>query len=222
MGLRTMGLRALGLRALGLLLLVALPFWVLVRGGIWLDVSHGWPPWLACLAAAGATTALLTGYASWVGVRVADRFRVRGRVWRAAAAGSAASVVLFSGHSLIVLSELHAKGASELSEYGRLHPSLRLAIGSYRLVDDQVLVTDVARDRAEYTSLGLQAPRRSRHAEQQDGFVHAMDLRTIGRSGIRNALLKMYFAGMGFDTLRHVGTADHLHVSLPSRGRASS
>ena len=30
----------------------------------------------------------------------------------------------------------------------------------------------------------------------------------------RNLLLRGYFATMGFPTLRHVGTGDHLHVSL--------
>jgi hypothetical protein len=42
-----------------------------------------------------------------------------------------------------------------------------------------------------------------------------MDLRTKGRSQARNALTVAYFRIMGFRSLRHVGTADHLHVSLP-------
>jgi hypothetical protein len=47
--------------------------------------------------------------------------------------------------------------------------------------------------------------------------VHAVDLRTIGRAEWKNVLLNWYFRSMGFRTLRHVGTADHLHVSLPTR-----
>lgn len=207
---------------MGLLLLVCLPFWLLVRGGLWLDVGVGWPPWLAFLGAACLTTALLTAYGSFIGLRIADWLGARRRVWRAAAVGAVTSVILFSGHSLIVLPELHAKSPEEQGEYRRLHPALRLAMGSYRLVDDGVLVTDVARDPAEYRSLGVRAPSRSRHAQQEDGFVHAIDLRTIGRSEIRNALLRIYFASMGFDTLRHVGTADHLHVSLPGETMETS
>jgi len=44
-----------------------------------------------------------------------------------------------------------------------------------------------------------------------------LDLRTIGRSERRNRLTAAYFQLMGFRTLRHLGTADHLHVSLPPR-----
>ncbi len=41
-----------------------------------------------------------------------------------------------------------------------------------------------------------------------------MDLRTNDRQEWRNQILELYFNLMGFNTLRHVGTADHLHVSL--------
>jgi len=34
---------------------------------------------------------------------------------------------------------------------------------------------------------------------------------------VRNRLVQAYFWSMGFATLRHVGTADHLHVELPLR-----
>ena len=46
-----------------------------------------------------------------------------------------------------------------------------------------------------------------------------MGLRTIRQGELRNALVADYFRLMGFNTLRHVGTADHLHVSLMSHGR---
>jgi len=53
------------------------------------------------------------------------------------------------------------------------------------------------------------------HYPQPDGYVHAIDLRTAGRGFVRNRLVQAYFWSMGFVTLRHVGTADHLHVELP-------
>jgi hypothetical protein len=40
-------------------------------------------------------------------------------------------------------------------------------------------------------------------------------VRTNGRSKATNLLVELYFILMGFETLRHVGTADHLHVALP-------
>ena len=50
-------------------------------------------------------------------------------------------------------------------------------------------------------------------------LVHAVDLRTKGKSELRNKLVSWYFRMMGFNTLRHVGTADHLHVSISSHDR---
>jgi hypothetical protein len=63
--------------------------------------------------------------------------------------------------------------------------------------------------------MGLPEPEWSLHYRQEDGWVHAFDLRTNGRSGIRNWFTGTYFRALGFRVLRHVGTADHLHVSLP-------
>ena len=57
------------------------------------------------------------------------------------------------------------------------------------------------------------------HFRQDDGFVHALDLRTIHRPEWRNLAAELAFRAMGFHTLRHVGTADHLHVSLRSPGQ---
>jgi hypothetical protein len=41
-----------------------------------------------------------------------------------------------------------------------------------------------------------------------------LDIRTRGRREWRNRGLELAFWAMGFHALRHVGTADHLHVSL--------
>ena len=70
---------------------------------------------------------------------------------------------------------------------------------------------------ADYTRSNLPVRDRSLHFTQRDGYVHAVDLRTNGRSWLRNSFTRAYFTLMGFHTLRHVGTADHLHVSLPVR-----
>jgi hypothetical protein len=66
--------------------------------------------------------------------------------------------------------------------------------------------------------MGLPVYESSLHYRQQDGYVHAMDLRTIGRSGFRNWATKSYFQLLGFRVIRHVGTADHFHISLPVPG----
>ena len=40
----------------------------------------------------------------------------------------------------------------------------------------------------------------------------------VGRAPWRNLTMVAYFRPLGFRTLRHVGRADHLHVSLAPSG----
>jgi hypothetical protein len=63
--------------------------------------------------------------------------------------------------------------------------------------------------------MGLPVNDGTLHYRQRDGWAHAVDLRTNGRGEVVNRLVELYFRVMGFRTLRHVGTADHLHVELP-------
>ena len=63
--------------------------------------------------------------------------------------------------------------------------------------------------------MGLAVNPASMHYEQSDGYVHAVDLRTVGRGWWRNWGVEGYFRAMGFGTLRHRGTEDHLHVMDP-------
>jgi len=65
--------------------------------------------------------------------------------------------------------------------------------------------------------MGLPPNDGSLHYVQRDGYAHAADLRTAGRGLAENRLIQLYFWSMGFGTLRHVGTGDHLHVELPAR-----
>ena len=82
-------------------------------------------------------------------------------------------------------------------------------------IDTNRPITDIAREPGDYPAMGLPVRARSLHYEQPDGWVHAVDLRTRGRGVIRNALTRLVFFSLGFDSLRHGGRADHLHVSLP-------
>jgi hypothetical protein len=54
----------------------------------------------------------------------------------------------------------------------------------------------------------------SLHFAQDDGFVHALDIRTTERHEWSNRAVELGFWALGFNSLRHVGTADHLHLSL--------
>lgn len=101
------------------------------------------------------------------------------------------------------------------AEYAELHPILRMSVTTVLLVDDNLLITDLSRHSRDYEAMGLPVNPQSLHCRQEDGYVHALDLRTKGHSVVHNLLMKGGFATLGFRTLCHVGTADHLHVSLP-------
>ncbi len=103
------------------------------------------------------------------------------------------------------------------SYYTALHPLLRVSVSTLILIDGDLVITDVARTPQDYVTMGLPIYEASLHYRQDDGYVHAMDLRTLDRPRWRNWLTQGYFRSMGLRTLRHVGTADHLHVSLPPR-----
>ena len=124
-------------------------------------------------------------------------------------------VILYLTHALLFLSSVNAKTEEVRSYYTSLHPLLRLSVSTLVIVDGGVVITDAAREPADYEQMGLPVYERSLHFRQRDGYVHAMDLRTISRSQARNWLTKTYFRLLGFRVIRHVGTADHFHVSLP-------
>jgi hypothetical protein len=127
---------------------------------------------------------------------------------------AAPTVLVYCGLGLVHLSAANAKTEAVRTEYRTIHPLLRLGLSTWLVVDRDLVATDFDRVPQDYAAMGLDVLTSSRHFVQDDGFAHAMDLRTNGRSGLRNALTQWYFEMMGFDTLRHVGTADHLHVSL--------
>ncbi len=101
------------------------------------------------------------------------------------------------------------------THYYSLHPLLRVASSTFLLLDRDAVITDLLRTHEDYLAMGLTVNEASLHFAQEDGYVHSLDLRTAGRPGWRNGAVRFYFWAMGFRTLRHVGTSDHLHISLP-------
>ena len=190
------------------------PFGVLVGGAVWL-YRQGFPTWLALLSSVAAVGALL----AWIATRISRRLTGRPR-WRFIGKWVALPVTAaYSLHALFVFSATHAKTEETRREFASLHPLLRVAVSTATVFDRGMVVTDGARVPGDYAQMGLPVYERSLHFRQPDGWVHAVDLRTIGRPWWRNFLTRWYFEIMGFRTVRHVGTADHLHVSFPSRVR---
>jgi len=194
---------------LRLVAIVALPFVVLVRGAVFFYEHGNVPSWLALSVSALLTIGLVTLYAA----SLLRRFTGRPPVLLLAKWVALPLVVVYCGFSLLYLSRVNAKPEVR-AYYGTVHPLLRLALSTWILVDDKLVVTDMRRAREDYARMGLPVNETSLHYRQADGWVHAVDLRTANRGWFRNRLTQVYFWMMGFNTLRHVGTADHLHVDI--------
>jgi hypothetical protein len=188
-----------------------LPFAVLLRSSTWFYTAGLLGTWPALATGATLTVLLLAGYVLLASRRVRGRFSLPRRLLQ----GVAVLVAAYCVYGLVFLSGAHAKTEAVRAEYRSLHPMLRMAVGTLVLADGRLLVTDASRDLTDYAAIGIPPNETSLHLEQTDGWVHAVDLRTVGRSALRNAVTRGYFVALGFRTLRHVGTADHLHVSLP-------
>ena len=204
--------RALALVA-KLLLLALLPFVVLVRASVFFYSDRGYPSWLALAAGLCCALIVLTAYGAWLSQRLTGRARVLVVARRVALPLALAYV----GYALVYVSSVNAKSASVRAYYSSLHPLLRVALSTWILVDNDIVITDLARRPGDYGTMRLPVNAGSLHYAQRDGYVHAADLRTAGRGVVKNRLVQLYFWGMGFDTRRHGGTADHLHVELPPR-----
>lgn len=200
------------LRALGVLTIVAavaLPFVLYARASVMLSVT-GWHPWGAVAAAAALTLGVVALYGWWLARRLPG-----GRTTRRIVLWILVPLALtWCGYASLYLARTNAKSEAVRRYYGSVHPVLRVALATAILADPGLVLTDAARVPADYARMGLPVNDRTRHYRQPDGWVHAVDLRTIGRGELRNRMLQLWFELLGFSTLRHVGTADHLHVQL--------
>ncbi len=195
------------------ILLITLPFILLVRGSMLVMEEKGLSAYPALVVGAGMTALVLFVYFSFFYGRMAGRFgsfdTVKRRAWMAFLI-----VGIYLFHGIFFFSAENAKTTRVSQEFKELHPILRLGISTLVHFDKKLIVTDAERKSADYASMGLSENKNSKHYKQKDGYVHAVDLRTLNRSELRNQFLNFYFKTMGFKTLRHGGTADHLHVSL--------
>lgn len=202
----------LALAALKVALIISLPFLIYVRASVEL-YSRGLASWLAVFGGALLTVAFVIAIGAWLSRRYAGRARVQAAVrWVALPI-----TVAWCGFAVFHLSASNAKSEDVRDYFSRLHPVLRVALATAILADESMIVTDLGRVPTDYTRMGLPINDRTKHYRQPNGWVHAVDLRTRDRGEIRNRALQVYFWMMGFDTLRHVGTADHLHVQLAVR-----
>ncbi len=195
-----------------LVALVTLPIVILVRTATYLYLVQGVNHWVSILAGMVALTILLAIYLAGASLFVksdkvfsANRFKL-----------IAVVVSLCCLYGILYTSGAHFKSESVRTTYTSLHPILRLATSALFVVDSKAVVTDISRVPEDYSRMGLSVNENSLHYKQADGYAHAVDLRTNGRSWFRNIVVVGYFRILGLRTLRHVGTADHIHISLPN------
>ncbi len=191
--------------------LVVLPFFLLIRTSVFLNLSYGWNGWLALGGGIFATVLLLLFYIFFLFRRIENKKMLL----KFSLGGVGALVFAFCFYGVMYISSVNAKSGEIREVYRSMHPILRVAIATTTLADNDLVITDIQRQPEDYAAMGLPLNQRSLHYTQETGYVHAIDLRTIGRDEFRNILLRGSLEIMGLNTIRHTGTADHLHVSLP-------
>jgi len=189
------------------------PLFLLMRGALYAWQHWELNAWLSLSLSAGCTVILLSLYVVLLVRWISGSWNFSKWIPRT----TGLVIFVYCCYTLFYVSSLHTKTEEVRSHYLSLHPMLRVTTATLALFDDELIITDTKRVADDYEQMGLPVNQNSLHFQQDDGFVHAIDLRTINRSSFQNAILKFTFGAVGFNTLRHTGTADHLHVSVPQR-----
>lgn len=192
-------------------LFLVLPFILLIRISVFTYIAYDLNGWLALGTGAAATVLLLMLY----GINLSARISGRARLHRYVVRTCVLLVFSYCCYGMLYLSSVNAKTEQVRSHYRSLHPILRITVATATLADTDLIITDMQRTPQDYRHMGLTARQQSLHYAQSTGYVHAVDIRTLGRPGWKNWLTEHLLRLLGYNTLRHVGTADHLHVSLP-------
>lgn len=117
--------------------LLGLPVLALLRGTTALYSHAGWPTWGALAGAAAVAAVLVAAYAALLCRKLTGRARLR-----FVAAWIAAPLVLaYCAHALLFLARVNAKSDDVRAYYRALHPALRLAVSTFVILDDALVVT---------------------------------------------------------------------------------
>ncbi|MFN7115981.1 MAG: hypothetical protein ACK4TA_04235 [Saprospiraceae bacterium] len=208
-------LQILILRVFGLLALAALPFILLIRVAVWLHEQYHVFAWMSVFFAALFTAALLFLYVMYVHHYFVPQTFTRKLLQRNYAI-TLVLVLMYCANGVWSVSAINVKETAVKQEFRTLHPIIRLSISTLILLEKDLILTDAERKPEDYHNLGLASKNQSLHYIQSTGYAHAVDIRTKGHGWLRNKLIQSYFQLMGFNTLMHTGTAEHLHVSLSS------
>ncbi|MEE9438908.1 MAG: hypothetical protein V3V14_07910 [Saprospiraceae bacterium] len=192
---------------------VVLPFLLLLRGSIYFHSNYNLGPWISLLAGVMGTSVILFIYITIVYKKMTRKIGDTDNLQRRGLF-ALSLVIMYCVYGLFFMSSENVKNPSLKTEISDMHPILRMGVSTFVLLDKKLIVTDASRQPEDYRKMGLKTSKRSLHYKQTDGYAYAVDLRTNGRNEMRNKIMFLYFRLLGFNTLRHIGTADHLHVSL--------
>lgn len=198
----------------GTLLLLAaliLPFLVLIRTSVYLYHTYQFNGWAALAVGVLATILLLLGYVGYISYQYRRSLRPHKYLVR----GIVVLVAAYTLYGSLYYSSLNTKNNEINSYYRSLHPIMRVALTTITLADSDLVITDIRREPEDYFRMELPENKQSLHYVQSDGYVHAVDLRTRDRPEWKNWLIRISFRVTGLQSIRHVGTADHLHIYLP-------
>lgn len=201
-----------------LTLTLILPFVLLIRGAVFLHENYQLYAWFSVIGGVLVSGFLIFIYIIFIHGRFTGKLgnskTLKFSYWVALIL-----VLTYCVPALLFLSKSNSKHTEVQKEFTSLHPILRLGISTVIQLDKGLIITDANRNPEDYRKMGLPTKSHSLHYKQTNGFSHAIDIRVKGRSEVRNWFLEQYFRMMGFNTLRHFGTEDHLHVSLLSHDR---
>ena len=201
------------LKIIRVVLIIVLPFFILIRGSAFIHNRYDLGAWMSLGGGVLITSFLLFIYMTFIYRRFTKKFGDGDNLKRRSLF-ALALVVLYCGYGLFFISTDNFKNPSLKSEISDLHPLLRLGVSTFILMDKDMIITDASRKPEDYKKMGLKTIKNSLHYKQKDGYAYAIDLRTNNRNEFRNRMMQVYFELLGFNTLRHSGTSDHLHISL--------
>ncbi len=194
-------------------LVIVLPFFLLIRGSIFIHANYNIGAWISLAGGAAITALILFIYMTFIYRRFTKKFGDSDNLKRRSLF-ALALVGVYCAYGLFFISSGNMKNPSLQKEITEMHPILRMGVSTFILVDKKMIITDASRQAEDYKKMGLKKANSSLHYKQKDGYAYAIDLRTNGRNEFRNKMMTFYFRALGYKTLRHVGTEDHLHVSL--------
>lgn len=201
-------------KLLQIIILLILPFAILIRAATYVHVEYELGASMSLLLSISITTILMFVYFSFFYGTLTGKFGNFDAVKRRGLIAFLV-VLIYSLHGILFFSSSNLKKPALQNEITEVHPIVRLSVSTLVYLDKDLIITDAQRVPEDYKKMGLRTAKSSLHYKQSSSnYAHALDLRTNGRSEFRNKCIEWYFKLLGFNTLRHIGTADHLHISL--------